>query len=159
MKTGLLERILTRRYGLPISCIRRGIAAKSWSYAQPDDEALLYMGMKWNTRLGIRFSSLEEIYGDVLGGYLVKNTLKVAALAPRKIYGVWRMDEFQLQPEVRHALTMDPAINYFMDQDNVFFYGIKKGRLYVFDSETDELDSLGPIEPAVETLLDQLEAA
>jgi hypothetical protein len=159
MKTGLLERILTRRYGPPISCIRGGLPAKSWNHARPDDEALLYTGMNWKTRLGIRFAQLQDIYGDTLGGFMVTNTLKVAVLAPHRIYGVWRMDELQMQPEVQHALIMDPSIDYFMDEDNVLFYGIKRGHLYVFDSETDELDSLGQIEPALETLMAELESA
>ncbi len=46
-----------------------------------------------------------------------------------------------------------------MDEHNVLFYGIKKGQLFVFDAETDELDSLGPIESALETVMDELEAA
>jgi hypothetical protein len=64
-----------------------------------------------------------------------------------------------MQPDVQHAIARDPAIDYFMDEANVLFYGIKAGELYVFDSETDELDSLGPIEPALETLMDELESA
>ena len=39
---------------------------------------------------------------------------------------------------------------------NVYFYGIKSGQLYVFDAEMDELDCLGPIESALETVLDEL---
>jgi hypothetical protein len=54
---------------------------------------------------------------------------------------------------------MDPAIDYFMDQYNVYYYGIKRGELYAFDSATDELDSLGPVESAVQTLLDDIEDA
>jgi hypothetical protein len=46
-----------------------------------------------------------------------------------------------------------------MEAYNVYFCGIKGGELYVFDAETDELDSLGPIEPALETIMDEFEAA
>ena len=53
----------------------------------------------------------------------------------------------------------DSAIDFFMDAYNVYFYGIKRGELYVFDAETDELDSLGPIESALETVMDELESA
>jgi hypothetical protein len=156
MKPGLLEKVLTRCYGPPIPCIRDGLAAKSWNYAHPDEEALLYMGMKWEGKPSLRFSSLREIYGQASGGYLIKNALKVAVLTPRRIYGVWPMDEFQIQPEILHALTIDPGVDYFMDQYNVLFYGLKKGALYVFDSEMDEFDSLGPIETALERLMDEL---
>lgn len=63
-----------------------------------------------------------------------------------------------MQPEVQHALTKDPGINFFMDAYNVWFYGIKGGDLYVFDAEYDELDSLGPIEPALEMVLIEFES-
>jgi len=46
-----------------------------------------------------------------------------------------------------------------MDASNVWYYGHKKGELYVFDTETDELDSLGPVESALEALMDQWEDA
>jgi hypothetical protein len=42
-----------------------------------------------------------------------------------------------------------------MEASNVWFYGVKAGQLYVFDAETDELDRLGPVEPAIETLMDE----
>jgi hypothetical protein len=40
-----------------------------------------------------------------------------------------------------------------------FSYGIKAGHLYVFDAETDELDPLGPVEHALETVMDEYESA
>jgi hypothetical protein len=46
-----------------------------------------------------------------------------------------------------------------MGASNVWYYGVKRGELYVFDTAYDELDSLGPIEPALEELVDQWEAA
>ena len=58
-----------------------------------------------------------------------------------------------------HPLATDRAIEFLMEAYNVYFYGIKGGELYVFDAETDELDSLGPIEPALETIMDEFEAA
>jgi hypothetical protein len=42
-----------------------------------------------------------------------------------------------------------------MEDSNVWFYGMKKGDLYVFDAEFDELDSLGPIEPALDKTMDE----
>jgi hypothetical protein len=159
MKTGLLERILTRRYGPPLSCIRDGMAAKSWNYAHPDDEAVLYMGMTWKGRPGLYYASLQDIYGDAYGGILIKNTLRAAVLVPRHLFAVWDIDELRELPAVQHALVMDPAIDYFMDAYNVYYYGIKAGDLYVFDAEMDELDCLGPIESAIETLMDEFEAA
>ncbi len=40
-----------------------------------------------------------------------------------------------------------------MDAANVWYYGLKDGDLYVCDSETGELDSLGPVEAEIERLL------
>ncbi len=159
MKTGLLEKIMVRRYGQPITSIMDGMAARRWNTDTPDDDAVLYVGMRWQGILGARYSSLKEIYGDSFGGYLVKNSLKVAMLSPRSVYGLWNIDEFRSQPEVQHAVTIEPGIDFFMDKYMVLFYGVKKGDLYVFDSETDELDSLGPIESALETVLEELESA
>jgi hypothetical protein len=156
MKQGLLEKILTRRYGAPTLCIRDGLAAKCWNKDDTDREAWLYIGMKWKGEAGARVRGLEEIYGDSFGGVLIKNILRAAILAPRQLYSVWNIDELRDRPAVRHALVMDPAIDYFMEAYNVYFYGIKKGHLYVFDVETDELDSLGSVEPALETVFDEL---
>jgi len=58
---------------------------------------------------------------------------------------------------VQSALLMDPAIDYFMEAANVWYYGLKGTELYVFDSEFDELDSLGPVEPALEEVIDRWE--
>jgi hypothetical protein len=54
---------------------------------------------------------------------------------------------------------MDPAVEYFMEDSNVWFYGMKKGDLYVFDAEFDELDSLGPIETAIHKTMDEIETS
>jgi len=134
------------------------MAAKCWNTDQLAHEALLYFGMKWHGTLALRFASLHDIYGDAFGGILIKNALKAAILLPRQLFAVWNIDELRMRPAVQHAIARDPAIDYFMDAYNVYFYGIKAGHLYVFDAETDELDSLGPIEPALETLMDEFES-
>ncbi len=115
--------------------------------------------MKWGSRLGTRFASLKKIYGDAFGGFLIKNLLKVTMLLPRKIYGVWSMGDFQMLPPGRKALAIDPAIDFFMDAANIEYYGHKAGELYVYDTTAGELDCLGPIERALETLMDQWEEA
>ncbi len=158
MNIGLLERILIRRYGQPIMTTRRDLPALCWNPDEFDYATVLYVGMEWKSILAHRFVSLKEIYGNAFGGFLIKNALKVAMLPPQTVYGLWAIGKFRVQPDVQRALTMDPAIDYFMDSSNVWFYGHKAGELYVFDSETDELDSLGPIESAIETLIDEWEA-
>jgi hypothetical protein len=159
MKPGHLEKMLVRRYGQPVSCVRDGMVTRRWNTGHPDREAILYVGMKWSGIPGTRFASLREIYGDAFGGFLIGDTLRAALLTPRKVYALWNINDLRMQPEVQNALVRDPAIDFFMDAYNVYFYGLKRGQLYVFDAEMDELDSLGPIEPALETLMDQWEEA
>jgi len=153
MKTGLLEKVLVRRYGLPTKCTRRGLEALCWNPDDFDFASVLYVGMKWDAKLKKRYASLESIYQDALGGFLVKNLLRVAVLTPQKIYGLWHVDDLQMLPPVRRAAEMDPSIVFFMDSANVWFYGHKDGELYVFDSDGDDLASLGPIQQALETLI------
>ena len=159
MEPGILERVLTRRYGQPVTRVVEGLTALCWNPEEPDYASTLYFPMRWNGRLGARFASLMAIYGDTLGGFLINDSLKVALLVPRYIFGVGRIDELQMRPAVRRALQIDPAIVFFMNASGVWYYGYKQGDLYVFDSEFDELDSLGPIEPALQTVLDEWEAA
>jgi hypothetical protein len=113
--------------------------------------------MKWKGELGLRFRSLREIYGDSYGGVLVKNLLKAAILAPRQLFAVYNIHELRELPAVQRALLMDPAIDFFMHAANVWYYGLKGGELYVFDSEFDELDSMGPVEAALEEVMDRWE--
>jgi hypothetical protein len=159
MKTGIIEKVLMRRYGQPISAILRGLPVHGWNPDEWDYDTALYMGMKWNGFPGLRFASLKEVYGNTIGGYLIKNALKLGVLVPREIYGLWNIDDLRVQPELLHAAVLDPAIDYFMDENNVLFYGIKGDQLYKFDAETDELTCLGAIEQALEVILDDLEAA
>ena len=159
MKAGLLERILTRRHGQPVNSLLDGMVTRRWNTGHPDREAILYVGMKWSGISGTRFASLKEIYGDAFGGFLIGDTLRAALLTPRKVYALWNIDDLRMQPEVRHALVSDPGIDFFMDAYNVYFYGIKRGQLYVFDAEMDELDCLGPLESALETVMDELESS
>ncbi len=156
MKTGLLERILVRRYGQPVTSMANGLLQECWNGDEEEYSSVLYVPMRWYGEFGTRFASLREIYGHAYGGFLIGDCLKVAVLVPRKIFGLWNINDLRAQPEVQHALVRDPAIDYFMDEYNVLFYGIKGGELYVFDAETDELDSLGPIESALEIRMDEL---
>jgi len=157
MNDGLLERVLTRRYGEPVVSARHGLPARCWNLDDPDYSSALYVGMKWVEPWKSRFASLQGIYGDVFGGFLIKNTLKAAVLRSGQIYGIWNIEDFLVQPQVQRAHSKDPDIDFFMDAYMVYFYGVKAGELHIFDAETDELDSLGPIEPALETIMDEFE--
>lgn len=158
MGIGLFERILTRRYGQPSPRVHDGLMSKCWNEGDQDREARLYFGMKWHGLAGLRFAPLREIYGNSYGGVLIKDTLKAAVLLPRQLFAVWNIDELRSLPAVQHAVLRDPGIHYFMDQHNVLYYGVKAGQLYVFDTVIDELDPLGPVDQAIETLMDEWEA-
>ncbi len=157
MKIGLLERILVRRYGAPRTSIDEGRLCQTWNADKPDYSSILYVGMDWNGPVGSRFGSLKDIYGDAIGGFLVGDSLRIAALSTGEIYGIWRIDDLQTLPAVKEALEMDPDIEFFMEASNVWYYGLKDGELYVFDSEFGELDSLGPVESALEEAMDRWE--
>ena len=154
-ETGIFERILIRRYGQPTDFIKWGLPARGWNPDKWDYDSALYMGMQWDGLPGWRFRSLREIYGNCIGGCLIKNTLRVALLLPMDIYACWKIDDLRMQPSVQRALELDPTVDYFMEEDNREFYGIKRGELYVYDAEYDDVESLGPVEPALEEVFNE----
>lgn len=154
MKKGILERMLIKRYGQPYNAIEHGMHAHCWNLHKDDFHTCLYQGMNWRSLNGLRFKSLREIYGSSIGGYLLRHGLRVVNLTEYDIPGIWNIDEFRIQPNVQHAYILDPKIDYFMDQDNYNYYGIKGDDLYEYNSEYEEVTLLGPIEPAIEEVFD-----
>lgn len=155
IEPGILEKVLIRRYGSPVLCIRGGLAAKSWNAYKQRDEAVLYVGMKWQGILGAHYSSLKEIYGNTFGGFLVGDSLRTALLTDREVWALWNIEELRALPAVKHAQVLNPAIDYFMDAANVWYYGHCAGELWEYDTEFDELNCLGPIASSIEELIDQ----
>jgi hypothetical protein len=158
METGILERVLIRRYGKPVTSILDGMGAKVWNPGDDDYEAVLYLGMKWSGIASLRYASLCDIYGDSFGGVLIKNTLKAALLSRPSLFHIRNIEELRALAAIEYAVVRDPGIDYFMHENNVLYYGVKKGQLYVFDNETDELDSLGSVEQALDTMLEEWES-
>jgi hypothetical protein len=152
---GILERILIRRFGDPVGFIKRGLPARGWNPDEWDYDSALYTGMKWNSLPGLLYGSLEDIYGDSIGGYLIKNTLKAAILTPGDIYGIWNIADLRVQPAVQRALVLDPAVDYFMEEHNRNFYGVKRGQLIAYDAEYDDVELLGPVEAALEEVFNE----
>jgi len=157
MNRGLLQTILTQRYGVPNINSTAKPTEYRWFAKNERANSILYVGMDWERDYATRFGSLKGIYGECIGGFLIGDSLKVALLIPQNIFGLYYIEELRNQPEVRHALELDPRIDFFMDAANVWFYGHKEGELYVFDGETAELDALGPMEQGLITLLDEWE--
>jgi hypothetical protein len=99
------------------------------------------------------------IYGDARGGFVIGDSLKLSLLEGPNVFGLHRIEELQGQQEIQRASALDPQIAFFMDSANVWFYGIKAGELFVYDAETAELDSLGPVDSALRTLLLEFDEA
>lgn len=73
-----------------------------------------------------------------------------------EVFGLYKIDELCSQPEVKRANAYDSSLVFFMDSANVWYYAIKENSLYVFDSQTDEVDCIGDL-ASVETLLTEWE--
>ncbi len=154
---GLLETILTRRYGAPQAAVREGHRVRVWNAESPDDSSHLYWGMDWNSATLAKYEAYRELYGDAFGGLLVGDSLKVATLAGVRVYGTYVLEDLQDQPEIRLALGIEPGLSFFMDAANVWYYALKGTSLYAWDSEFDELDELGPVKPEIERLIAEWE--
>lgn len=157
--TSLIEDVLTERYGVPTIVPGAHVAEYRWNEHSEPLSCLLYKALTPSATAEGELNVLRPIYGDVLGGFLLLDSLKLAMLAGPAVYGLHAIDELRAQPEVRDASTLDPDIQFFMDAANVWFYGMKEGELYVYDSETAELTRLGPFDQAIRELLQQWEQA
>jgi len=115
--------------------------------------------LAWTDSLRAEYGALEPIYGNARGAFLVKSSLKVATLSGPAEWGLYPIELLREQPEVRFANSIDPDLAFFMDASNVWYYGLKQGQLWCFDAATDELDSCGPVEQALEALIGKWEIA
>ena len=153
--TGILETVLTSRYGQPGLIPSSPFSEKRWNDEKRMNICVLYAGLKWDRRLERDWGALKPLYGDVFGGLLlgVPSCLKVAMLGQSTVFGLYRIRDLQARPDISRASSFDPDVCYFMAAANVWFYGVKQDRLFAYDSETDEFDSLGEIEAALHTVL------
>ncbi|MDC3960247.1 hypothetical protein [Polyangium jinanense] len=155
---GILERVLIRRYGQPDETYKEGMRAKIWASGTAF-VSVLYYSTDWTRPPASEFRMHQQIYGACRGGTLVDSSLKVAMPAwetPFYLYGLHGLGE---QVEVKRALELDPELSFFMDASNVWYFGHKQGKLFVYDAPFDELDELGPIESALEEIIAQWEEA
>lgn len=101
----------------------------------------------------------RQIYGACCGGTLVDSSLKVAMPSGEKLFWLYHLHELGERMEVQRAMELDPELSFFMDAANVWYYGHKHGKLFVYDAPFDELDECGPLESALEELIAEWEAA
>ena len=102
---GLLEQVLTGRYGDAEIVPSQPFTEYLWN---PNDEcfrAVLYKRSSWDRFLLERFQTMKDIYGDAVGGCLVGESVKVAMLHGPAVFGLYSIGELQAQKEVSDALT------------------------------------------------------
>ena len=151
---GILERVVERRYGVPVVRHEDGLVVRRWGDGTPAKAVLYYQSeSRMVPSLGSR--GLDEIYGDCLGGFLASGALKIAISKQNCSPSLYQLEELRQQPEVRDALSLDSDVQYFMDAANVWFYGEKNGMLVAYDSETGDIYPLGSTEEALRHLLDE----
>lgn len=153
------EHLLTERYGEPVVTSQARFLEYRWKTDVTSRQSVLYKPLFWTDAMRRQYGALEQVYCDVVGGLLLGGSIKLATLRGPELYGLYPIEEFWRQPEVQAALQHDPSLCFFMDSANVWFYGVKGDQLHLYDSETYELEQLGPVVPALESLLAQWEEA
>ena len=159
--TGAIEMALTRRYGRPVVVESESFTEHRWNDRSNVNECVLYKDLVWDKELIKKWDALQSIYGDSVGGFLIgiPSSLNVAMMRGPRVFGLYLLEQLQARPEIRRANSIDPAICFFMDAANVWFYGSKGQELYVFDSATEELDSLGMLATGLDKVLAEWEQA
>ncbi len=161
MKTnelGILERILMRRYGEPELNDKKGTLQKIWR-AGTLFVSNLYYSADWSKPPASHFRVHQHIYGASCGGTLVDGSLKIAMPSYDTRFEIYNLRELSERPEVQRALELDPDLAFFMDSANVWYYGHKDGKLFVYDAPFDELYERGDLESELEEVIAEKEAA
>lgn len=155
--TSVLAAVLNGRYGEPSVVTEPDWVQYRWCVGTLRSRSVLYKA-RWSRPTVLdRYPELKQIYGEFHGGLLIEGALKIALLTPDEIFGLYRLNDLHTQPEVTRALTINPSVCFFMDSANVWFYGVTQTEMYVYDSMTGELVSLGEVVGALQTLLAEWE--
>lgn len=157
--TGMIEYALAQRYGPSEELSSESGPEQRWNSDERPLECILYKSLSWDDRLRTKYGVLEKLYGDARGGFLLGDSLKISLVEGPRVFGLYLIEELQSQAEVRRANELDSQICFFMDSANVWFYGLKDGELFVYDSGTQELGGLGPAQTTIQKLLIEFEEA
>src|SRR2546427_11362703 len=98
---GILEAILTRRYGKPETAVRHTFQTRVWNSRSERDSCELYWGMEWDHGSLQKCQADRKVNGDAFGGSLVGASLKVATLAGAHVYETYQIEESQSHKNVR----------------------------------------------------------
>lgn len=153
MEPGIIEQTLDRLYGARIIASGDWGPETWWLPEKPRLRSKLFCPLEWDDHLRASFGGLEPIYGNCRGGFLLGSWFKIATLAGPDIYGLYPIRELQSIPPIRAALAREPGICYFMDAANVWYYGVRDGELWCYDTDPDEFYSFGPMAEGFEQLL------
>jgi hypothetical protein len=157
--TGIIEEVLFERYGRQIVSLTADFSMSTWNADTEAKRCIIYKPRDVGEVQDPPFPQLRELYGDALGASILGDSIIVAMLSGPEVFGLYHFHELQQQPEVLSALQQKRDICYFMECANVWFYGVRNRDLYVYDSETGELDCLGPIRREFALLIQQWEEA
>lgn len=153
--SGLIEDIISRRFGPPMTAHFQTLAARTWNLDDEPRRCKLYIGLEWDPELSKAHKHLSCLYGDSFGGILLQDSLRISTLVRQEVWGLYRIDDLHCRPEVQRALSFEPAVDYFMDAANVWYFGYKAGELLCYDSENDDIENLGNVEAAIDGLISQ----
>jgi len=157
MPSGIIEQTLIRRYGPAEPVVSPSGVDACWRRGEASLNCQLYGDLVWSESLRQSFGTLEAIYGNKRGGFLMHDWFRIATLAGPPVFGLYEIRDLQSTPEVRRANELDPDICFFMDSANVSFYGVRDGILCCYDTDPADLYSLGPIQHALDILLEEFE--
>ncbi len=157
---GILESMLTRLYGKPKVIQSTPFIECRWNETDEPRRCVLYKPVVWDAELERRLGVLKPVYGDAVGGSILRGALRISMLRGPKVWGLYQIDELQTQLRDIPLIDHRPSIQFFMDSANVWYYGVRDALLYVYDTEEPEvLDALGLIEPELERLILQWESS
>lgn len=156
----MIHEVVARRFGSPSVVETIDFIEHRWNEHEPDRKCVLLMDdLRPELARSAFAPEIADVYGHVVGGFLVGTSMKIATLTSKKVYGLYRIGDLQELPIVRYAAHLDPEIHFFMDSANVWYYGVKAGHLFCFDRATSELDDLGDFAVAMEELMGSWEEA
>ena len=170
MSEGTFFRILQERYGEPmrevgsdrLRKLMKGnvdvtIGECCWNLDNKK-KSVLYTGGEKSKELEVP-SEVAGLYGEFIGGTLLSSSVKIALRRQCNMFHLYTLPQLhnRISSDFNHESMAD--IFFFMEAANIYYYGIRQGEIFVFDAETLDLDSIGPVDNAINQILEEWESA